>query len=249
MRNGSYSRSIFVLLTLAMVLCATAATAMVREVTFQELTELSETTMEVVVVNSYAKWNAEHTAIFTHYVVEPIRQSGGRNRGASFELLFAGGRADDGKQMIVTEVPQLEVGGQYILFLHPSTVRHAAATVGMWQGALRVVRDPETRNLVVVDANGRLIEKDAAGNLFRGRRVHVDANGALTAAAAIEPEPGMEADPVLTDPEGRVVPMPRVQTSELRAEPQGQVVDPDTFMSMVDGFRHKSSGPRTHGTE
>ncbi|MGK2856902.1 MAG: hypothetical protein ACSLFQ_06830, partial [Thermoanaerobaculia bacterium] len=141
MNTAKHKSSGLVLFALAAMLVATSSFAMVREVSFRELTELSDTTMEIVVMNAYAQWNAEHTAIFTHYVVEPIRQVGGRPRGASFELLFAGGTASDGKQMIVTEVPQLEVGGQYILFLHPREARHASPTVGLWKGALRVVRD------------------------------------------------------------------------------------------------------------
>jgi hypothetical protein len=223
------------------MLAATSSFAMVREVSFRELTELSDTTMEVVVVNSYAEWNAEHTAIFTHYVVEPIRQVGGRTRGASFELLFAGGTADDGRQMIVTEVPQLEVGGQYILFLHPSETRHASPTVGMWQGALRVVRNPRTNDLVLVDSHGHIIERDSNGELHRGPKMNVDALGFMTAAAT-EPEPGMEADPVLRDPQGRVIPMSRANVTHTLPAAR-QPVDPDTLMNLVDEYRRNL--PRT----
>jgi hypothetical protein len=230
-----------VLFALAALMLATSSFGMVREVSFRELTELSDTTMEVVVVNSYAQWNAEHTAIFTHYVVEPLRQAGGRSRGASFELLFAGGTASDGRQMIVSEVPQLEVGGQYILFLHPRDTRHASPTVGMWQGALRVVRDPETKAAVLVDTNGHLIERDANGELQRGRRMNVDAHGFMTELAA-EPEPGMEAEPILRDPEGRVLPMPRMNTPQPLVVNR-QAVDPDTLMNLVDDYRHNT--PRT----
>lgn len=238
MKNASPWVRSLVLLTLAGLLLAPATSAMVREVSFKELTRLSETTMEVVVVNSYAKWNAEHTAIFTHYVVEPIRQVGGRDRGAQFELLFAGGRATDGKQMIVTEVPTLEIDGQYILFLHPGETRHAAPTVGLWQGALRVVSNPETKKSVVVDLQGRLVEKDSEGNLVRGRSVKVDSRGFLTFVTP-EPEPGMDNDPILRDPQGRILPL---RNSRIRVESQAQAetrepVDPDTLMTMVEHFR------------
>lgn len=242
MRNSSRSSlrvSVFILVAM---LLASASFAMVREVSFEELTELSETTMELVVVNSYAAWNDEHTAIFTHYVVEPIRQVGGRSRGPRFELLFAGGRTSDGKQMIVTEVPQLQIDGQYILFLHPRQTRHASPTVGMWQGALRVVHDPATGGNVIVDAQGRLIEKDANGKLVRGRSVNIDANGFMS-AAVIEPEPGMESEPVLKDPQGKVIPMTRNAATPVADAANGrQPVDPDTLMSMVDQFRR--SAPR-----
>jgi hypothetical protein len=217
---------------------------MVREVSFEELTELSETTMEIVVVNSYTAWNAEHTAIFTHYVVEPLRQVGGRDRGNRFELLFAGGRTDDGRQMIVTEVPQMEVDGQYILFLHPRQTRHASPTVGMWQGALRVVHDPATGGNVVVDAQNRLIEKDADGTFHRGRSVTIDARGFMS-PAVIEAEPGMETDPILKDPQGRVIPMRRQAAviSEAVA-PTRTPVDPDSFMNMVERLREHTPQQR-----
>jgi hypothetical protein len=234
-RNISSVRfSVFIL---AALLVATASFAMVREVSFEELTELSETTMEVVVVNSYAACNAEHTAIFTHYVVEPLRQVGGRSRGNRFELLFAGGRTSDGRQMIVTEVPQLEVDGQYILFLHPVQTRHASPTVGMWQGAMRVVHDPVTKHNVVVDAQNRVIEKDADGKLHRGRSVTIDSHGFMR-AAVIELEPGMESEPVLKDPQGRVIPMPRQKSVIADAvAPVGQPVDADAFMQIVERLR------------
>lgn len=243
MRNSSRSSLRVSVFTLAVMLLASASFAMVREVSFEELTELSETTMEVVVVNSYAEWNAEHTAIFTHYVVEPLRQVGGRNRGARFELLFAGGRTSDGRQMIVTEVPQLEVAGQYILFLHPSQTRHASPTVGMWQGALRVVKDPETKRNLIVDTEGRLIEKDADGKLHRGRSVKLDAHGFVT-SAVIEAEPGMEADPVLTDPEGRVIPMKRMPAVISNASTVREAVDPDTLMDIVERLREHTPQQR-----
>ena len=240
--NSTKRRSTgLVLFALAAMLVATSSFAMVRDVSFRELTELSDTTMEVVVMNSYAEWNAEHTAIFTHYVVEPIRQVGGQSRGASCELLFAGGIANDGKQMIVTEVPQLEVGGQYILFLHPRELRHASPTVGLWKGALRVVRDAETNRTVLVDTNGHLIERDASGELQRGRRMNVDAFGSITEMST-EPEPGMEAEPVLRDPEGRVVPMQRVNATQPLVI-ERQAVDPDTLMNLVHEYRHNM--PRT----
>ena len=234
----SCPKSLKVLMMLAAVLLAGTASAMVREVSFPELTRLSETTMEVVVVNSYAEWNAEHTAIFTHYVVEPIRRVGGSDRGSRFELLFAGGRATDGKQMIVTEVPTLEVGGQYILFLHPSETRHAAPTVGLWQGALRVVRDPDTKRTVLVDPNGQMIETDGSGELRRGRHVDVDRHGFMTAGPAVESEPGMENDPVLKDPEGRVLPLRRERVALSNAASAGRTpVDADTLMNMVENYR------------
>ncbi|MGK2859841.1 MAG: hypothetical protein ACSLFQ_21810, partial [Thermoanaerobaculia bacterium] len=226
MKSTKHKLSGLVLIALSAILVATSSFAMVRDVSFRELTELSETTMEVVVVNSYAQGNAERTAIFTHYVVEPLRPVGGTTRGARFELLFAGGTAEDGKQMIVTEVPTLEVGGQYILFLHPSDTRYASPTVGMWQGALRVVRDPESNELVLVDTNGNLIEKGSDGELRRGRKMNVDEHGFMT-AAVVQPELDMEAEPVLRDPAGRVVPMSRenvIHTIPVASQP----VHPDT---------------------
>ncbi len=242
MKRRSMSLALF---ALAALMLATSSFAMVRGVSFRELTELSDTTMEVVVVNSYAQWNAEHTAIFTHYVVEPMRQVGGRPRGASFELLFAGGTATDGRQMIVSEVPQLEVGGQYILFLHPRDARHASPTVGMWQGALRVVRHQETKRTVLVDTNGHLIEKDANGELQRGRRMNVDALGFMTEMVAA-PEPGMESDPVLRDPAGRVIPMPRMNAPQPLVI-RRQAADPDTLMNLVDAYRHNlPNAPRVN---
>jgi len=238
-------KSLNVLMLLAAMLLAGTASAMVREVSFRELTRLSETTMEVVVVNSYAEWNAEHTAIFTHYVVEPLRQVGGGERGARFELLFAGGRTTDGKQMIVTEVPTLEVGGQYILFLHPRETRHAAPTVGLWQGALRVVREPGSNKAVLVDPNGQMLEKDSSGEIRRGRHVEVDRHGFMSPAPAAEREPGMEQDPVLKDGEGKIIPLrdPSSRPSIVgsNAAVTREPVDADTLMNMVESFRRQQA--------
>ena len=241
--SNTNRKTLNLLSVLAALLLAGTASAMVREVSFRELTQLSETTMEVVVVNSYAEWNAEHTAIFTHYVVEPVRQVGGIDRGSRFELLFAGGRANDGKQMIVTEVPTLEVNGQYILFLHPRETRHAAPTVGLWQGSLRVVRDPQTKKTVLVDANGQLIERDGNGEIHRGRRVDVDSHGFMTAVAAIESEPGMERDPILRDAEGRVVPLRSEMSAQSLSAPvaEREPIDADSFMNMIEHIRRQQT--------
>ncbi|MGK2857125.1 MAG: hypothetical protein ACSLFQ_07955, partial [Thermoanaerobaculia bacterium] len=111
----------------------------------------------------------------------------------------------------------------------------------LWKGALRVVRDSASNRTVLVDTNGHIIERDANGELQRGRRMNVDAFGLMTEMVA-EPEPGMEAEPVLRDPEGRVVPMPRVRVTEPLVVNR-QPVDPDTLMNLVDEYRHHM--PRT----
>jgi hypothetical protein len=98
------------------------------------------------------------------------------------------------------------------------------------------VRDPATGGSVIVDTEGRLIEKDADGTLVRGRSVDVDANGFMR-AAVIGAEPGMESEPVLKDPQGRVIPMPRHAAVVSEAGAVRQPVDPDTLMNIVERLR------------
>jgi hypothetical protein len=54
----------------------------------------------------------------------------------------------------------------------------------------------------------------------------------------------MEAEPVLKDPQGRVIPMTRHAAVVSEAVPVRQPVDPDTLMNIVERLRELPPQPR-----
>jgi hypothetical protein len=67
--------------------------------------------------------------------------------GEIIEIVTAGGRSEHFSQKVFG-APELEVGAGYLLFLQHRSL-DVTRTVGMFQGALRVKEDPETKELFV----------------------------------------------------------------------------------------------------
>ena len=121
---------------------------------------------------------------------------------------FAGGQAG-GLDVGLSDVPSLEIGKRYVLFLQPGEL-HPTPTVGWGQGLFRVeqVVDGAANRTVIVSDDGDPLEIDAAGRLTRGPRV-VIRGGAMSAAAKVEPAVALHKmpEPIALNADGSPAPV------------------------------------------
>ena len=225
----------------ASLLLSSPASALVQAIDFPGLAGRADSAVVVRVVNSYGQWNDARNLVFTHYVCDLVRQVSGDRKPARFELRFAGGTSPEGKQIVASDVPELRIGAEYLLFLTKTDQPVAAPIVGRWQGIFRIVR--EGAGSLLIDAADHLIELDGNGRLLRGTPVDVDAAGRITPRAAAGQEE-KASEPVLTDPDGRELPLEREESRAATRESLREPIDLDGFLAaLANDVRDGASAP------
>lgn len=81
-------------------------------------------------------------------VISPIKGVPGKE----VEFVIAGG-ALDGRSVVIPGMPEFQGGGVYMVFLRQGNAAHAAPIVGVNQGFFQVVRELESGQDVVLNAN------------------------------------------------------------------------------------------------
>lgn len=116
----------------------------VRPPSFSELVGTAEQIAEVTIVGSRCQWDRApngQAVIHTYVACRRVRAVKG-SVPATFELRFLGGRVG-GTQLDVPDMPVLEVGGTYVLFVAGNG--HAVCPLaGVGHGCYRVRHDPQT---------------------------------------------------------------------------------------------------------
>lgn len=124
----------------------------VTEVTFPELVHGAE----VIAVGSVSaiteQWDEARKAPLTLVTFSNHTVLKG-NPGASMTLEFLGGRTPQGLTLVIPGVPQFKVGEKTVLFCAGNR-RDFSPVVGVWQGVLRVMTDPQ-RGIETVSDNFR----------------------------------------------------------------------------------------------
>ncbi len=230
----------FIAAALPTMVAGTAAAA-VRFVPLDEIAHEADSGVVGRVADKYCAWDNEHRIIWTHYVVDRQQTVFGKELAARFELNFAGGTVD-GKTMIVTETPELDIGQEYAFFVYDNSKKYSACTVGEHQGLFKIVHNPETGLAQLVNGEGRLMGGDADGKIVTGPTVTVDTDGRIRLEPVSRQEAGVpEADPVIRDYLGREVmpePVPQVTAGEEVLTP----VDLDVFVQYMQDLRARVRG-------
>ncbi|MGE5347589.1 MAG: hypothetical protein ACM3JH_16685, partial [Acidithiobacillales bacterium] len=180
------------------------------------------------------RWDAQRKMIWTYVTFDVLEVWSGEKAGQK-TLRVAGGTVD-GRTIEVTHTPHFEVGGTYVLSALDPARAYASPIVGTEQGLFREVKEETSGRMVLVDADGRCLERAPNGVLFRGRRTIPALTPSLVRFSA-EPElrpgggeeekaPTRISPPVYRDAEGNVVKAPRsrlkpspTRTLTLRGEP------------------------------
>lgn len=189
---------------------STTGDARVRRLSLDQLRAKADAVILGVVEAASVRVGATGQMVWTDYQIAVEATLHGPDQGARAVVSFAGGAAG-GLDVGIAEMPSLEVGQRYVLFLMPEG-DFASGTVGWGQGIYHVVEatvGSKARQLLI-SADGESLAIGPTGRLERGPAVEV-IDGALrqkpTERAAYDPEAPASA-PVTTDTHGHPVPQP-----------------------------------------
>ncbi len=154
-----------VLLTLLFSWPHDAHATSVIELTFADLVTQADVIAAGTVTDIREQWDEEKKAPLTLVTFSDLTIVKG-SPGSSFTLEFLGGKMPSGLVMMISGVPQFSVGEKAVVFC-AGNHRDFCPLVGIWQGALRVMSDPQ-RGVETVSDNFRVpILKIEDGKLIK----------------------------------------------------------------------------------
>lgn len=200
-----------VTMLLALLLSPPAA-ALSREVPLEEVFTRGEAVFVGRVASIRAVWGEGRKMIWTEYTFD-VRETWKGESGPRRVVRVAGGKLD-GKAIQLSHVPGFETGETYVVSAWGNEHLYASPVVGTEQGMFREVVEETTGEALLVDAEGRRLERDGAGRLRRGRPsepgslpglVRLVSDGELALRAGAVEGPKKISDPVYRDASGNVV--------------------------------------------
>jgi len=135
---------------LAFLAAAPPAHGLAQKLSFEQVVQRGSTILVGTVVSSSTRWGEGHKMIWTDYEVSVEEVWKGDPR-QSVTLSFAGGTVD-GKSVLVSHVPRLEIGGTYVLSLNDLRRLFTSPVVGAEQGLFREVTDKATGDRILLNA-------------------------------------------------------------------------------------------------
>ena len=140
---------------LALLLAASLplAATTVEELSFDEIVASSSSIVHGKVVRSWAEWDPERTAIWTHYQIQ-VQDALKGGAGSMLTLSEPGGEIG-GQHVQVVGAPRYEIGEEVVVFAAP-TARGYLRTCGWGQGKFTVRPSAGA-------PSGRLVRSGAAG--------------------------------------------------------------------------------------
>lgn len=207
---------------LVLPLLSPPAAAISREVPLDEVFTRGEAVFVGTVASTRTVWGEGKKMIWTEYSFA-VRETWKGEAGPRRVVRVAGGRLD-GKAIVLSHVPVFDVGGTYVVSAYGNDYLYASPVVGTEQGMFREVVDEASGESLLVDVDGRRLERDGSGHLRRGRPsepgsqpglVHLvsDSELALRASAL---GPKTLPVPVWRDASGKVVEKAPVRVAKPR---------------------------------
>lgn len=146
---------------------ASPAAALSREVPLDEVFTQGEAVFVGKVVSTRAVWGEGKKMIWTEYTFD-VRETW-KGQGASRRVVRVAGGKLDGRSIQLSHVPSFEAGGTYVVSAYGNDHRYASPVVGTEQGMFREVIEEASGETLLVDVEGRRLERDGSGRLRRGR--------------------------------------------------------------------------------
>jgi hypothetical protein len=150
---------------LAFLAAASPAYGLSRKLSLEQVVQRGSTILVGTVVSSSTRWGEGHKMIWTDYEVSVEEVWKGDPR-RSVTLSFAGGTVE-GKSVLVSHVPRLEIGGTYVLSLNDLRRLFTSPVVGAEQGLFREVTDKATGDRILLNAEGWAVGLGTGGELTR----------------------------------------------------------------------------------
>jgi hypothetical protein len=117
---------------LALLLCTTVPAATLQQLTMDQMTQSATAIVRARVVSASASFTG--STIYTHYKLQIVESWKGF---PTAEVMLPGGVAN-GLRQSFPGIPQLEPGGEYVMFLWTSSSTGITHLVGLTQGLFHV---------------------------------------------------------------------------------------------------------------
>ena len=147
------TRSLLLLVYLFVCCPSSAQATSVIETNFSDMVHQAEVIAVGTVSDIREQWSEERKAPLTLVTFSNLTALKGAP-GDSFTLEFLGGHTPEGLVMVVSGVPSFTVGEKTVVFCSGNH-RDFCPLVGIWQGLLRIVVDPQ-RGVETVSDNFRV---------------------------------------------------------------------------------------------
>ncbi|MCY4636558.1 MAG: hypothetical protein OXG04_18980 [Acidobacteria bacterium] len=141
---------------LAALAASVALANSVLPMSFSEVVESAEVVAAGTVTAINETWDAEQEAPFTEVTFSNLDVVKGQVGGEELTLHFLGGPDPDGYVLVVSGMPQFEVGDRAVVFSAGNGVQ-ISPLVGWSQGLYRLFYDPGQDAFTVADHVGRAV--------------------------------------------------------------------------------------------
>jgi hypothetical protein len=153
------------------------------EVTFTDLVTQADVIAVGTVTEIREQWDAEKKAPLTLVTFSNLTAVKG-SPGSSFTLEFLGGTMPNGLVMMIPGIPKFTVGEKAVVF-SAGNRRDFCPLVGIWQGVLRVVIDPQ-RGVETVSDNFHVPVMKIEGGKFVKRSPDTATQSPLSLSALLQ---------------------------------------------------------------
>lgn len=177
------------------------------QLSLEELREKSDRIVIATIINKSTRVEERYNTAWTDYVLS-VNQMIKGDEEDDITISFAGAK-NSAAYRSVLNLPELDTGSTYLLFLHPLTIKYASATVGWEQGVFKV--HSVDNNKIFISLEGEPLIIDEKGSLQRGmpekivdRTFLYKLSSELMAALAVRAE-----EPLITNWKGEVIQQPR----------------------------------------
>ena len=205
--------------------------ARTQQLPLEALPEKADYVALVKVVDKEAIWDDRGVMINTHYVMEVEEPILGNPDPVIF-IKCPGGTTALGETILVSDTPQFDLNETYLIF--GVTDEQSFPLVGHEQGVFRILNDKACGKQYVVDYFGDLLEKQAGGEIVRGRLIDINVKDRLAFVEAGPMKPAAEPKPVFRDATGKVIPPKEDEASGQKEEAQSsQPLEKSAFVNYI----------------
>jgi hypothetical protein len=148
-----------------LIAAAEPAAALSQKLSFTQIVQHGNSVLVGNVISSSTRWGEGKKMIWTDYEVF-VEEVWKGSQGRVVTLSFAGGTVE-GRSILVSHVPRLEIGATYVFSLNDLKRLYSSPVVGAEQGLFREVTDSATGRRILLDADGWAVGFDSQGELIR----------------------------------------------------------------------------------
>lgn len=228
--NLSFLKGIFIC-SFLIVNSLSYAYAGVKAISIDEAFVNADFIIRGVVRDSQSHWDEKRIMIFTDYTIEVLEELKG-NSPSQIEMSFAGGKVGN-KSILVTDVPTLKIGEEYIICAYEKEKKYSVPVVGGYQGIFRFIRDEMKGIELVVDYYGYQLEA-IDNKIIKGLPLKKEADGSVKALEEVRTEKKeITEKPIIRDAHGNTIIPENHEFAKPKVREKGRAIIKTEFIDLI----------------